>query len=102
MATVEQSIQVLALQLSEANAQISLMTTALDTLRTESVAAVQDLRRQLASAATTGGKQKDVSFINTKNFEGGKFTGDTKESFKAWSKKVKTYGSIASSCLHIL
>ena len=67
-ATVEQAIQVLNLQLSEANAQIGLMSTALDTLRTESVAAVQDLRRQLASAATTGGKNKDVNFINTKTF----------------------------------
>ena len=63
MATVEQSIQVLALQLSEANAQISLMTTALDTLRTESVAAVQDLRRRLTSAEAAGGKSKDVNFI---------------------------------------
>ena len=91
MATVEQSIQVLAVQLSEANAQISLMTTAFDTLRTESVAAVQDLRRRLTSAEAAGGKSKDVNFINTKTFEGGKFSGNAKESFKAWSKKVKIY-----------
>ena len=91
MATVEQSIQVLAVQLSEANAQISLMTTAFDTLRTESVAAVQDLRRRLTSAEAAGGKSKDVNFINTKTFEGGKFYGNAKESFKAWSKKVKIY-----------
>ena len=90
-ATVEQAIMALNLQLIDANAQIGLMSNALDALRTESVAAVQDLRRQLASAATTGGKQKDVSFINTKNFEGGRFSGSAKESFKAWSKKVKTY-----------
>ena len=90
-ATVEQAIQVLNLQLSEANAQIGLMSAALDTLRTESVAAVQDLRRQLASAATTGAKAKDVNFINTKVFEGGKYTGGAKESFKTWAKKVKIY-----------
>ena len=84
-ATVEQAIQVLNLPLSEANAQIGLISTALDTLRAESVAAVQDLRRQLASAATTGAKAKDVNFINTKVLEG------AKESFKTWAKKVKIY-----------
>ena len=78
-ATIEQAVQVLQLQLSEANAQIGLMTTALDTLRTESVAAVQDLRRRLTSAETKGGKQNDVQFINTKTFEGGKFSGTAKE-----------------------
>ena len=77
-ATIKQAVQVLNLQLGEANAQISLMSTALDTLRTESVAAVQDLRRQLASDATTGAKAKDVNFINTKVFEGGEYTGGTK------------------------
>ena len=91
MATVEQSIQALNLQLSEANAQIGLMSVALDTLRTESVAAVMDLRRQLASATSAGTKAKDVNFINTKVFEGGKYTGGAKESFKTWAKKVKIY-----------
>ena len=84
MATVEQSIQVLAARLSEANAQISLMSTAFDTLRTESVAAVQELRQRLTLAEATGGKSKDVNFINTKTFEGGKFAGNAKESFRAW------------------
>ena len=90
-ATIEQAVQVLQLQLSEANAQIGLMTVALDTLRTESVAALQDLRRRLTSAEAKGGKQKDVQFINTKTFEGGKFGGTSKESFKAWSKTLKVY-----------
>ena len=78
-ATIEQAVQVLHLQLSEANAQIGLMTNALDTLRAESVAAVHDLRRSLTSAETKGGKQKDVQFINTKTFEGGKSSGTAKE-----------------------
>ena len=81
--TIEQAVQVLQLQLGEANAQISLMTTALDLLRAESIAAVQDLRRQLAATgADKGGKTKDMNFINTKIFEGGKFSGAPKESFK--------------------
>ena len=71
MAKVEQSFQALNLQLSEANAQIRLMSVALDTLRTESVAAVMDLRRQLASTTSAGTKAKDVNFINTKVSEGG-------------------------------
>ena len=91
MSTVEQAVQVLHLQLGEANAQIGLMSTALDALRNESVAAVQDLRRQLASAATAGAKVREVNFINTKIFEGGKYTGGAKESFKTWMKKVKIY-----------
>ena len=80
------------MQLGEANAQIGLMAVALDTLRQESGNAIQELRRMLAQATPAGGgKQKDVSFINTKNFEGGRFSGSAKESFKAWSTKVKTY-----------
>ena len=88
MATVEQSIQALNLQLNEANAQIIIMSNALDTLRTESVAAVLDLRRQVATNAPASSKPKNVQFINTKTFEGGKFAGGVKESFKAWAKKV--------------
>ena len=91
MATVEQSIQALNLQLNEANAQITIMSNALDTLRTESVAAVLELRRQLASSAHTSNNPKNVKFINTKTFEGGKFAGGVKESFKAWAKKVKIF-----------
>ena len=52
---------------------------------------VQDLRRQLAAATPVGSKAKDVNFINTKVFEGGKYTGGIKESFKTWAKKVKIY-----------
>ena len=85
MATVEQSIIALNLQLSEANAQIGLMSLAFDTLRNDSIAAVQDLRRQLAQARPVEKKTKDVNFINTKVFEGCKYIGSTKESFKTWS-----------------
>ena len=89
---VDQQIMSLNMQLGEANAQIGLMAVALDTLRQESGNAIQELRRMLAQATPAGGgKQKDVSFINTKNFEGGRFSGNAKESFKAWSKTVKTY-----------
>ena len=38
-----------------------------------------------------GSKAKDVNFINTKVFEGGKYTGGVKESFQTWAKKVKIY-----------
>ena len=76
---VDQQIMSLNMQLGEANAQIGLMAVALDTLRQESGGAIQELRRMLAQATPAGGgKQKDVSFINTKNFEGGRFTGNTK------------------------
>ena len=70
---VDQQIMSLNMQLGEANAQIGLMAVALDTLRQESGGAIQELRRMLAQATPAGGgKQKDVSFINTKNFEGRK------------------------------
>ena len=67
---IEQSITALNLQLGEANAQIAFLSTALDTLRTESVAAVLDLRRQVATNAPASSKPKNVQFINTKTFEG--------------------------------
>ena len=95
MATVEQSIAVLNMQLIEANTQIAYLSTALDTLRTESVAAVLELRRQQAASAASGAptstKPKNVQFVNTKTFEGGKFSGGIKESFKAWAKKIKIF-----------
>ena len=91
MATVEPSILAFNLQLTEANAQIGLMSLALDTLRNDSVAAVQDLRRQLAAATPVVSKAKEVNFINTKVFEGGKYTGGIKESVKTWAKKIKIY-----------
>ena len=88
---IEQSITALNLQLGEANAQIAFLSTALDTLRTESVAAVLDLRRQVATNAPASSKPRNVQFINTKTFEGGKFAGGVKESFNAWAKKVKIF-----------
>ena len=92
---VEQQIIALTVQLKEANAQIGLMATALDTLRNESSGAIQDLRRMLAQASPAGGgghkKDKEISFINVKVFEGGKFNGGTKESLKTWAKKIKIF-----------
>ena len=88
---MEQQVLVLTAQLSEANAQITLMATALDTLRQESGTAVRELHRMLAEAKPVESKAKTVNFVNAKVFEGGKYLGSAKESYKAWSKKVKTY-----------
>ena len=85
---VEQQIIALNAQLAEANSQIGLMAIALDTLRQESGTAVRELHRLLAEAKPVEGKVKSVNFVNTKVFEGGKYLGSTKESYKAWSKKV--------------
>ena len=91
----QQQINSLSMQVTEANAQIGLMALALDTLRQESAVAIQELRRALAQATPAGsGSQrsaKEVSFINAKTFEGGKYLGSTKESYKVWAKKAKTY-----------
>ena len=92
---VEQQIFALNAQLQDSNAQIGLMANALDTLRNESGRAIQELRQLLAQASPVGGaafkKEKEISFINTKVFEGGKFSGTTKESLKAWGKKIKIF-----------
>ena len=92
---VEQQIVALNLQLGEANSQIGLMAIALDTLRNESSVAIQELRRMLAQASPVGGgiqkKEKEVSFINVKVFEGGKFNGGSKESLKTWAKKIRIF-----------
>ena len=89
----QQQINALNMQITEANAQIGLMASALDTLRNESSGAIQELRRMLAQASPTGGakKSKDIAFVNVKFFEGGKFTGATKESLKTWAKKVNIF-----------
>ena len=92
---VEQQIFALNAQLQDSHAQIGLMANALDTLRNESSRAIQELRQLLAQASPVGGaafkKEKEISFINTKVFEGGKFSGTTKESLKAWGKKIKIF-----------
>ena len=92
---VEQQIIALNAQLQESNAQIGLMANALDNLRGESSRAIQELRQMLAQASQGGGqsakKEKEISFISLKVFDGGKFSGSTKESLKAWSKKTKIF-----------
>ena len=91
----QQQINALNMQIIESNAQIGLMANALDTLRNESGLAIQELRRMLAQASPVGGggtrKTKDIAFVNVKFFEGGKFSGATKESLKSWAKKVKIF-----------
>ena len=93
MASVEQQMLALNLKLSESNAQIGLMSIALDNLRNESVMAIQKLRRFFAEAKPVGDagdkKQKEISFINVKVFGGGKFRGGAKESFKIWLRKFQ-------------
>ena len=89
--SVEQQVLVLTTQLAEANAQITLMATAFDTLRQESGTAVRELHRMLAEAKPVENKAKNINFVNAKIFEGGKYMGSAKESYKAWSKKVETY-----------
>ena len=49
------------------------------------------MRRQFAEARPVWKKTNEVHFINTKVFEGRKYTGSRKESFKTWSKKVKIF-----------
>ena len=92
---VENQILALNMQLQEANAQIGLMGNALDALRNESGRAIQELRSMLAQASPAGGrsdkKEREISFISVKVFDGGKFSGSTKESLKAWSKKTKIF-----------
>ena len=70
--SMEQQVLVLNAQLSEANAQIGLMATALDTLRQESGTAVRELHRMLAEAKPVENKMKTVNFVNAKVFEGGR------------------------------
>ena len=74
------------------------MEFAFDTLRSESGNAIQELRRLLATAPTANAKTlKDFNFVNTKQFEGGKFAGGPKEAFETWAKKVK----IHFNCQHL-
>ena len=61
------------------------MAQAMDSLRQEFVSAIHDLRRLLSearaasTAALPGHEGKETSFVNTKSFEGGRFSGTARE-----------------------
>ena len=86
----QQQLTALNAQLAASAEQTALMAQALDLLRQESGQAIQELRRLLAETRT-GHRGRETSFVNTKSFEGGTYGGTAKESYKAWSKKVKVY-----------
>ena len=49
----------------------------------------------VTQASVAGGvsskKEKEIFFVNVKVFEGGKFSGGTKEPLKTWAKKIKIF-----------
>ena len=75
--------------------QIATLSSAIESLRTDSSNAIRELRNLLAEekAKSSASKrsEKPLTFINSKNFEGGKFTGAKFENFRTWSKKVKIF-----------
>ena len=93
---MQQQIAALNMQLVASAEQTLLMAQAMDS-RQESGSAIRDLRRLLlearaaSAAAPPGHKGKDTSFVNTKSFEGGHFSGTAKERYKVWSKNIQVY-----------
>ena len=94
MASAEQ-IAAINLQLSASQEQTTMLAQSLETLRTDSSNAIRELRNLLAEekAKGTASKKNDkpLTFISSKNFEGGKFGGAKFENFRTWSKKVKIF-----------
>ena len=88
-------------QLTSANAQILYLSQALegmkseqDRLRRDSEAAFNNLEQR--NRERTAGT-REVSFVNIKSFEGGKFTGGKSENFKAWAKRVRIFCNAQAS-----
>ena len=92
--------------LTSSQDQVATLSTAIDSLRAESSNAVAELRNLLAveqqrGAALTARLAQDrgghreggrpVSFVNTKVFDGGQFSGAKGDNFRTWSKKAKVF-----------
>ena len=94
MATSDQ-IAAINIQLAASQEQTAMLSKALESLRTDAEGAIRDLRNLLAEEQRKGTaakrSEKPLSFINSKNFEGGKFSGAKFENSRAWSKKVKIF-----------
>ena len=88
-------------QLAGANAQILHLSQMLDAMRSEQ----ERLRRDSETAyndleARSRGRSagsREVSFVSTKSFEGGKFAGSKAENFKAWAKRVRIFCNAQAS-----
>ena len=92
MATQSQQMEMAAVQMQLASSaeQLQVVSNALDLLRQESGNAIGELRRLLAETRMNNKTERVVNFINTKTYEGGKFTGKVGE-YKPWAKRAKIY-----------
>ena len=92
MASAEQ-IAAIDIQLVASQEQTATLSQALESLRTDSSNAIRELRNLLAEEtrknAASKRSDKPLTFISSKNFEGGKFPGAKFENFWVRSKKVK-------------
>ena len=73
---------------------MAMMAQAVEIFRQASAANIADLHRLLAEArrcSQTRSGGRELSFVNTKTFEGCQLGGGAKENFKAWSKKAKQF-----------
>ena len=92
-------------QLASANAQILYLSQMLESvradqerLRRESEAAFNSFESR-SQGRTGGTREREVSFVNMKSFEGGRFAGGKAESFQAWAKRVRIYcDALSSGC----
>ena len=95
-------MQAIMMQLAGAQDQVARLSMAIDAIRREASAAVQELRECLAaeqrrteslqSLIERGGNGgRDWNLVSTKIFKGGKFIGSKTESFRLWTKHVKFF-----------
>ena len=96
--------------LTSSQEQVATLSRAIDSVRAEASGAVLELRNLLAveqqrgQTLTTrleqghGGDRgaRPVSFVNTKVFDGGTFSGLKGENFRMWSKKAKIFCNVLS------
>ena len=83
-------------QLEQSRIHTVAITENLEKLRTESSGAVQELRAQLAAMKIIVDekgkpKEKEMELLNLKHLEPKTFAGAKDDSYKSWSKKLKTY-----------
>ncbi len=81
----------MAQQLTQSQGHIERLGSEMDKLRSESSAAIADLRGQLATAKAEPRGEKVLNLVNSKSFEPKIFTGAHDENFRSWAKTVNNF-----------
>ncbi len=91
LAQLQLRADAMAQQLTQSQGHIERLGGEMDKLRSESSAAIAELRGQLATAKAEPRGEKVLNLVNSKSFEPKIFTGGHNENFRSWAKTVKNF-----------